>query len=133
MRTASFTTHQLAERPDDLAPDGSEIRFVGSLAGGSVAHGALAPGGVSVAVCHRTVEEIWFVLGGRAEVWCNQDGREEFIEAVAGTGLTIPLGTHFQFRATGDLPFTFIMCTMPPWPGPDEAFVVDGPWTPTVG
>jgi mannose-6-phosphate isomerase-like protein (cupin superfamily) len=47
--------------------------------------------------------------------------------------VTIPLGTHFQFRADPDAPLAFVAVTMPPWPGADEAFVVEGPWRATVG
>ncbi len=47
----------------------------------------------------------------------------------AGVSLTIPLGTQFQFRATGHEPLTMVAITMPPWPGADEAYAVEGPWT----
>jgi mannose-6-phosphate isomerase-like protein (cupin superfamily) len=50
----------------------------------------------------------------------------------AGTTITIPLGTEFQFRSTTDEPLTAVACTMPPWPGDGEAVRVDGPWAPTV-
>lgn len=113
---------------DVLAPDGSEIRVLGRVAGASMAHGALPPGAVSLAVAHRTVEEIWYVLGGRAEVWRHRNGAEHVVLAEPGMSLTIPLGTAFQFRTVGDEPFTFIMCTVPPWPGDGEAVPVPGHW-----
>jgi mannose-6-phosphate isomerase-like protein (cupin superfamily) len=50
----------------------------------------------------------------------------------AGVSLTIPLGTHFQFRCLGDDPLVFVAITMPPWPGGDEAATVEGAWMPTV-
>jgi mannose-6-phosphate isomerase-like protein (cupin superfamily) len=46
--------------------------------------------------------------------------------------LTIPIGTHFQFRSIGDEPLAAIGVTMPPWPGEGEAVVVTGPRQPTV-
>ncbi|MFZ1963789.1 MAG: hypothetical protein WAU78_10070 [Roseiarcus sp.] len=49
-----------------------------------------------------------------------------------GLCLTIPLGTHFQFRAEPQAPFAFLAVTMPPWPGGDEAVPVAGPWRATV-
>ena len=52
-----------------VAPDGSDVRVLLSLGGGSMAHFELAPGRVSAAVVHRTVEEIWYVLAGRGEMW----------------------------------------------------------------
>ena len=45
--------------------------------------------------------------------------------------LTIPLGTHFQFRSLGPEPLAAVAVTMPTWPGPDEALPVAGHWTPT--
>ena len=35
-------------------------------------------------------------------------------------------------RNTGRLPLAAIGVAMPPWPGPDEAIRVDGPWTPVL-
>jgi len=99
-----------------------------------MAHFALAPGQTSKAVTHRTVEEIWFVLSGRGEMWRAQTGQPETIVPVeSGVCLTIPLGTHFQFRSFGAEPLTAVGITMPPWPGEDEAVVVDGKWNATVG
>lgn len=31
-------------------------------------------------------------------------------------------------RNTGDKPLKFVITTMPPWPGKDEAFFVEGKW-----
>ena len=56
----------------------------------------------SSAVVHRTVEEIWFVLAGRGEMWRKQGEREEIVDLAPGQCLTLPLGTHFQFRASTD-------------------------------
>ena len=126
--TAPLATKQKSEAFDVLAPDGSEIRLLCRLAGGSMVHCALPPGGVSVPVTHRTVEEIWFFLSGEGEVWRRLGDREETTEARPGLSLTIPLGAHFQFRNTGADPLEFVIVTMPPWPGEDEAIEVEGPW-----
>lgn len=123
-----FMTVQLPIPHDVLAPDGSEIRVLAGTERGSMAHGLLPPGGTSRAVRHRTVEELWYILSGRAEIWRRLDDDEQVIAATAGTSLTIPAGTHFQFRTVGDEPFQFIMLTMPPWPGEDEAEFVAGVW-----
>lgn len=45
-----------------------------------------------------------------------------------GVSVSVPLGTHFQFRADKSQSLGFIGITMPPWPGPDEAMPVGGPW-----
>ena len=115
--TSAFVTKQLGEAYDVLAPDGSEIRLLVSTAGCSMAHGSLPPGQVSLAIVHRTVEEVWYVTEGRGQVWRKQGEREEVVDVGAGSALTIPVGTHFQFRTVGTEPFRFVMWTMPTWPG----------------
>jgi mannose-6-phosphate isomerase-like protein (cupin superfamily) len=125
---APFATKQLGEAYDVLAPDTSEIRLLVGTTRGSLAHGTLAPGRVSLAVTHRTVEEVWYVTGGRGQVWRKQDDREMVVDVEPGTALTIPIGAHFQFRATGPEPLRFVMCTMPPWPGEQEAVRVPDHW-----
>jgi mannose-6-phosphate isomerase-like protein (cupin superfamily) len=127
-----FKTVQLPATPDVVAPDGSDVRLLAQLAGGSMAHFTLAPGVTSRAVAHRTVDEIWFVLGGSGEMWRASAEREEIVAMNPGVALTIPLGTRFQFRTTSGEPLTAVAVTMPPWPGPDEAVAVDGRWEPTV-
>src|SRR5262245_26709845 len=128
MRPAEFETTRLPAQPDARAPDGSDVRILLRLAGGSVAHFELGAGRVSHAVTHRTVEEIWYVLGGQGEMWRRQGAREEVVPLEAGTCLTIPLGTHFQFRSLGPGNLTAVAVTMPPWPGGDEAVPVSGTW-----
>lgn len=103
-----------------------------ALAGGSMAHFRLAPGEVSRAVSHRTVEEIWFVTAGAGEMWRRQDGREEVVALAPGLSLTLPLGTAFQFRAAPGHPLEAVCITMPPWPGEAEAEPARGPWPATV-
>jgi mannose-6-phosphate isomerase-like protein (cupin superfamily) len=124
----SFASKRLPIERSGVAPDGSDVRVLLSLAGGSMAHFELAPGQISKAVAHRTVEEIWFFLTGRGEMWREQDGVRETLEVSPGMCLTIPLGTRFQFRSSGDVPLSAVGVTMPPWPGEGEAFFVDGPW-----
>ena len=127
-----FSTLALAEAIQVTAPDGSDVRVLPALAGGSMAHFTLAPGAVSRAVAHRTVEEIWFVVAGEGEMWRRAGGVEDVALLAPGVALTIPLGSHFQFRCLGDAPLRAIAITMPPWPGEDEALLVDGPWISTL-
>jgi mannose-6-phosphate isomerase-like protein (cupin superfamily) len=124
----AFTTRQLGEEYDVLAPDTSEIRLLVGTARGSLAHGTLPPGRVSLAIAHRTVEEVWYVIAGRGQVWRKQADHETVVDVAAGTALIIPTGAHFQFRTTGSEPLSFIMCTMPPWPGEQEAVRVPDYW-----
>jgi mannose-6-phosphate isomerase-like protein (cupin superfamily) len=127
----SFATTRRPDRATAIAPDGSAVRVLLGLSGGGMAEFELGPGQVATAVTHRTVEEIWYVLQGRGEIWLRQETREDVIPLEPGVCLTIPLGVHFQFRALGDGALRVLGVTMPPWPGENEAIVVAGPWTPS--
>ena len=124
----TLETKRLPAAVDAIAPDGSAVRVLLRLSGGSMAHFTLAPWQTSLAVAHRTVEEIWYFLGGRGEMWRRLGDHEEVADVEAGVCLTIPLGTRFQFRSFGDEPLTAIGVTMPPWPGEGEAYAVEGRW-----
>jgi mannose-6-phosphate isomerase-like protein (cupin superfamily) len=97
-----------------------------------MAHFELAPGQTSVAEAHRTVEEIWYFIGGRGEMWRKLGDQEVVVPVDPGTSITIPVGTHFQWRSFGYEPLAALGVTMPPWPGEGEACFVEGPWEPTV-
>jgi mannose-6-phosphate isomerase-like protein (cupin superfamily) len=125
-----FATRQLPAAPDIVAPDGSDVRVLLRTANGSMAHFELAAGRASDPIRHRTVEEIWYVLAGTGEIWRKQGEREEIVPLVPGTCITIPRGTHFQFRASAAAALSAIGITMPPWPGADEAIAVAGIWRP---
>jgi mannose-6-phosphate isomerase-like protein (cupin superfamily) len=126
-------TRDLADAPTVLAPDGSTVRVLLAGSRGSMARFELEPGRTSTAVRHRTVEELWYVLSGRGEMW-RRGGTNEAITALRpGTSLVIPVGTSFQFRSEDGEPLIVLGVTMPPWPGPDEAEHVDGcpDWPPS--
>jgi mannose-6-phosphate isomerase-like protein (cupin superfamily) len=123
-----FETSRLAERPVVIAPDGSEVRPLLEFEAGGMAHFSLAPGKVSKAVVHKTVEEIWYIISGRGEMWRSNAESESVTPLEAGTSITIPLGTRFQFRSFGPDPLQVVAVTMPRWPGEHEATVVTGKW-----
>jgi mannose-6-phosphate isomerase-like protein (cupin superfamily) len=127
-----FKTKRLPVQPDGTAPDGLAFRALLGLGGGSLAHFELDPGKTSAAVAHRTVEEIWFFIQGRGEMWRKQKDREEVTRIDPGLCLTVPLETHFQLRSFGPDPLAAIAITMPPWPGDNEACEVPEKWAPTV-
>lgn len=128
MALSRFATMRLPALPTTVAPDGSDVRVLLGLGAGGMAHFELAAGRVARAVTHRTVEEVWFVVAGRGEMWRRQGEHEETVVLEPGVCLTIPLGTHFQFRASPTEPVSAIGVTMPPWPGDGEAVAVQGPW-----
>ena len=115
-RPPGFGTGELPAEPTVIAPDGSQVRELLSLPTRSAAHFELAPGAVSRAGRHRTVDEIWFILAGRGEMWRRDGVREEVVSLHPDLCLTIPVGTSFQFRALGDSPLSAFGVTMPPWP-----------------
>ena len=94
-------------------------------------HFTLPPHQTSTAVAHRSIEEIWYVLEGKGQVWRKQGDNEQVLDLIPGVSFDIPLGARFQFRNTGDLPLSVLIATMPPWPGDYEAVPAEGPWVPS--
>jgi mannose-6-phosphate isomerase-like protein (cupin superfamily) len=123
-----FTEKTLTLNPDYIAPDGSEIRLLPNMKGGGVCHCTLREGTTSSAVCHKTVEEIWYVISGKGEIWRKLGDQGEITSLQPGVALTIPPHTHFQFRNEYAEPLCLLITTMPPWPGPEEAISVAGYW-----
>jgi mannose-6-phosphate isomerase-like protein (cupin superfamily) len=132
MSSGAWQTKRLPAQRTDVAPDGSDVRVLLGVAGGGMAHFELGPGETSIAVVHRTIEEVWYFLRGRGEMWRRAGDEEEIVQVDQGTCLTIPVGTRFQFRSFGFEPLSAIGATMPPWPGEGEAVQTDGPWRPTA-
>jgi mannose-6-phosphate isomerase-like protein (cupin superfamily) len=128
----AFETMMLPEVPDITAPDGSKVRVLLRVEGGSMAQFELGAGLVSIAVKHHSVEELWQVLTGHGEMWRRQGEHEEVVALAPGTCVSIPEGTAFQFRSLGRESLTAVAVTMPPWPGPREAFEVEGVWQPVL-
>jgi len=128
----SFETARLGALPDATAPDGSDVRILCSTSRGSQAHFTLPAQAISRAMAHRTVEEVWYFISGRGQMWRRSHDSEEIVDVEPGVAITIPVGTCFQFRSTSPEPLSAVGTTMPPWPGEDEAFPVAGIWEPTV-
>ena len=128
----TFETRQISSSPDIIAPDGSEVRILCQMERGSMAHFTLPPGAVSIAVAHHTIEEVWYFASGRGRIWRRLGRVEEIVEVGPGLSITIPVGAHFQFRCDGDESLAAVGVAMPPWPGADEAYAVEGPWQATV-
>ena len=122
-----------AEQPDVLAPDGSEIRLLTDARSGasksSMVEVTLAAGQVSRPVYHRTVEETWYILEGRGQVWrCPLDADAGSVppqDVSTGDALVIPTGWRFQFAAAPDASLRFLCHTTPIWPGEDEAVAAE--------
>lgn len=132
MTDALYTTTLLRDHVDALAPDGAEVRLLVDLPRGSMAHFTLPAGKVSRAIRHRTIEELWYVVSGKGEMWRAQGEEEDVVTLQPGVALTIPTGCAFQFRATDGGPLSAVGVAMPPWPGEHEAAPAKGPWEPTA-
>lgn len=123
-----FVTKTLGEKIDAIAPDGSEIRLLGAVSRASAVHCTLPSGSISLAVRHKSVEEIWYFVSGVGEVWRSLNDEAVTVSVSMGTSLTIPTGADFQFRNIGEVPLCFVIATMPRWPGEQEADRVPDHW-----
>jgi mannose-6-phosphate isomerase-like protein (cupin superfamily) len=92
----------------------------------------LPPQAVTRAVAHRTVEEVWYVTAGAGKLWRKLGAAAAVNELAPGVSITLPVGTRFQFRCDGPAPLEIVAVTMPPWPGEEEAYPVEGIWPPTL-
>jgi len=120
---------QLKARYDQIAPDKSEIYLLVAGSKGSLCQCVLPVGTASLPVAHKTVEELWYFVEGRGEVYRQGMNDDRPTPVTPGTSLAIPSGKTFQFRNTGDVPLKFMIVTMPPWPGNAEAITdVAGLW-----
>jgi mannose-6-phosphate isomerase-like protein (cupin superfamily) len=120
------------QAPIVTAPDGSAVRILPTVGGASMVHASLPAGAVTQAVYHRTVEELWYCIGGMGRLWRSDDGDPSVIDLSAGVSVNIPLGVRFQFRNDGDDALEIVIATVPAWPGDDEAVACDGKWEPTA-
>jgi len=125
-------TNMLPEQPDAKSPAGADIRYLMDGPTGNMIHSTVPPHQINRATVHATVNEFWYILAGRGEIW-RDDGFEHGVTVlVPGTAIDIPVGTVFQYRNVSDEDLKFICISMPPWPGDSEATFVDGKWQPTV-
>ena len=125
-----WQTKRIGPEYDHRSPDGSEIRRLVQVRGGSMVYCTLQPGQVTRTVQHRSVEEVWLCVSGRGQLWRRDPATkaEEIVDLEPGLAASIPLRTAFQFRAMGEQPLEVVMTTMPPWPGPSEAVPAEGIW-----
>jgi mannose-6-phosphate isomerase-like protein (cupin superfamily) len=128
-RNAPVALIRVADVAKERAPDGMDVYPLARANGASMAQFELAANRASIAISHRTVDEIWYVLSGRGEMW-RRHSNEEVIALEPGVCMTIPCGTGFQVRAGEREPLVVVAVTMPPWPNDAEAVRIEGPWTP---
>jgi mannose-6-phosphate isomerase-like protein (cupin superfamily) len=116
---------------DNLTPDGAENRWLIRTPTYNTTHYRVQAGQVLSAFRNRTLDEFWYFLSGRGEVW-RSDGETAAITSVAsGVCMTIPVNTAFQIRCIGDEPLDLLGFYVPPWPADTVLEPVQGPWTNT--
>ena len=125
-------TRPFPSAPEGRSPAGAEIRYLIEGETGSMIHATVPPGQVNRATVHATVSEFWHVLSGEGQIWRRDATREETTVLANGVSIDIPVGTAFQYRCTGVDPLQFLCVTMPPWPGAEEATIIEGAWKPTA-
>ena len=125
-------THSFPPTPEGRSPAGAEIRFLMHGETGDMIHSTVPPGQVNRATVHATVSEFWHVLSGEGQIWRRDDAGEATTDLRTGVTIDIPVGTAFQYRCTGGEALQFICVSMPPWPGAEEATIIEGPWQPTA-
>lgn len=100
-RNTKLQTATLKSDPDYNAPDGSEIRLLPAMKGGSLCHCTLPVGKISSPVAHIHVEEIWYVIEGEGQIWRKLGALEEITSLFRGNSVTIPPQTCFQYSQYG--------------------------------
>ena len=126
-----FATGAVPVEPDDVAPDGSEVRRLLRTERASMAQFTFAAASTSPAVRHRRVEELWYIVSGRGRMWRSDDATSETVDLAVGTAVSIPAGTSFQVTVDDGAPLLAVGVTMPPWPPDGDADLVDGIWSPS--
>ena len=87
---------------------------------GGCAHCILPTGKTSLAVKHKTVDEIWYILSGEGEMWQKSNKAQDLVELKEGRWINYtPTLNHFQFRNKGAESLCIFIVTMPPlaWQG----------------
>lgn len=132
-RPRAFDTLSLPETFTDVAQDGSRYDGLLGTRHGWLSDCRLMPYSTTRAVRHLAHDEIWYVRTGAGQVWRSLYGHEQAVDVAAGTCLTIPMQTAFQFR-TGSEPLQFLIMQAPPWPAEPQPGLeyTDGPWAPNV-
>lgn len=111
----------------DIAEDRTLSRTLVEGGCGMMVRRELAAGACTMAVRHRTVEQLWHIIEGAGELWRSQDGESRFDILAAGDSVCIRPGVQFQVRASSSR-LRALVATTPRWPGPHEAVPVRGVW-----
>ena len=78
-----YSPVRLKSAYDYLAPDKSEIRLLCQGRTAGLCHCTLPAGQVSTAVRHRKVEECWYVLEGKGQIWRETHGVSDMAPGIS--------------------------------------------------
>jgi mannose-6-phosphate isomerase-like protein (cupin superfamily) len=124
-----FTTMKMPLHHSYQAPDGSYIWKLPDVRHAGLCKCVLPAGHISSAKRHKTVDEIWHFVSGSGQLWRKRDGEKEIITDIESElSVTIPVGTHFQFKNIGDTDLVVLIVTSTIWPGEEEAESVPNYW-----
>ena len=127
-------TKMLALEADVIAPDGCEVRILAQTPRGSMAHFTLGPGaGLARGGAPHGRGGLVLPLGPGPDV--ASAGRRAG-DRRGGAGRVARRSRSartFSCATTATEPLAAVAVTMPPWPGDDEAYLVDGKWPASVG
>ena len=130
-RADGLNTKRISSEVNAIAPDGSDVRVLCEVERGSMAHFTLPAKATSKAVAHRTVEEIWYLIIVADECGGASPTTKRSLTLAPASPLISRL-ERISFTAKSASSLVAIGATMPPWPGENEAYEVDGPWQATV-
>ena len=117
-----------------LAPDGLEVYLgaeTNNAGDAGIARFEAPVGFVSLAVTHKTVDEIWYCISGEGIIAVKDNALEKWKEVSLrpGVSVSLPLGVHFQTKNTGKDKLVILGTTTPRWPNdPEEAKPVPPYW-----
>jgi hypothetical protein len=89
-----FGTARLPGRLVAAAPDGTAICTI-QLPDGRLSHFEFAPGNISYALMHKSIEEKWYLLRERDKMWRTHESHEDIVPVEAGVCIARPLDTQF--------------------------------------
>ena len=116
-------------KPDYFAPDGSHCYELCRAQSGNMAYFEQPAGAISKAVTQNGISELWMILSGVGLMWMKQENGDESITFMhPKRSISIPDRCTFQFWNFSNQVLTFVLATMPPWPGDSAAIKAEGIW-----
>lgn len=127
----TFKTSRIPVVFDSISSFGAEVRSLLSIENSSLSLMELPSGFTTDPVYNNNIDEIWYIVGGRGELWRKQGSEEKIVPLDTGVCVTIPRKVHFQVRTYGFQPLSLLVVSTPIMQGDYDAERVKGIWQPT--